>query len=210
VCYKPLEAAHRRAGVELLAIQVFQQMDVEILETLDQAAPCVAFVCVGQRARRVLHSVEQIGDSHVVSLKAVTDRADRGVSSAKGGEEQHVFGTVVGMNMAAVPQAVHLQLPQRPVGLELSDGVLGSLARQPVAHVSGKLLDDFEVAPDCRMDPEKLLEERSSSLGLRAKPLDLLALVRWGVTWLQDPGSHRPPRALSEFYRVEVRVLSGA
>src|SRR4029079_8257984 len=67
---------------------------------------------------------------------------------------------------AAVAKAVHLQPPKRPGRLEFLQGLLDCLARKPVAHIRGELLDDLEVATDRRMDPEELPEHRPASVGL--------------------------------------------
>ena len=101
---------------------------MEVAQAVDDTPPCVTAIGVGQRAGRSLDGVEQVGDPGMVGLQAVHDRPDRRVGLAQRGEQQRVLGAVVSVHVAAVPQAVHLQLPQRAAGLELSQGILDRLA----------------------------------------------------------------------------------
>jgi hypothetical protein len=54
-----IEAAHRRARVVLLVLEVLQQVEVEVLEAIDHTLPYVA-VGGGQLASRGLDDVEQV------------------------------------------------------------------------------------------------------------------------------------------------------
>jgi hypothetical protein len=53
-----IEAAHRRARVVLLVLEVLQQVEVELLEAIDHTPPCVA-LGGGQLASRGLDDVKQ-------------------------------------------------------------------------------------------------------------------------------------------------------
>ena len=72
-----LEAAYRRARAQLLVVEVFKQVDVEVAQPVNHALPRIAVVGLGERAGRRLDGIEEVRDTGMVGFQAVHDRADR-------------------------------------------------------------------------------------------------------------------------------------
>jgi Family of unknown function (DUF5996) len=163
---QPLQTSHRRARVGLLIVQVLQKVPVELLEALDHALARSSRVGARQGLGGLLDGVQEVRDASVICLEAIDDRPHGLVNGPQRGEQEDVLGSVVRVDEAAVPQAVDLQLPQRPGGLQLTERVLNRRAGEPVRGVGGELLDDLEVATDDRVNPQQLLEQGLATVGL--------------------------------------------